>query len=100
MKQTAEEDESDLIYEKQKKLLLQDHLLICKVLMGTAVFVMILQIAFAIWRLTILRRVENSGKCDKQKCTLMIIWLHYIKLGFNVICSFNYVINIRNNLSD
>ena len=30
----------------------------------------------------------------------MIDWLHYIKLGFNFICGYNYIVNIRNNLSD
>ena len=43
------EDDSDLIYEKEMKVLLKDHGIICRFLMSFAIVVMVLQLAFAVW---------------------------------------------------
>ena len=44
-----EEDDSDLIYEKEVKLLVADHKQIATFLMTFSILILGLQIAFAIW---------------------------------------------------
>ncbi len=44
-----EEDESDLVYYKELRILLEDHKHVAKFLMIVSIIVMLSQIVFAVW---------------------------------------------------
>ena len=71
------EDDSDLIYEKEVKVLLQDHRTISRFLMTFGIFVLILQTVFAFWCLYQLNPSKNN------ETGLLIIWYHILKLLHN-----------------
>ena len=74
------EDDSDLIYEKEMKLLLKDHKVITRFLMGFAIVVMIIQLGFAVWCLTTI----YSPKDFKTEDGLLVIWYHILKILLNL----------------
>ena len=73
------EDDSDLIYEKEMKVLLKDHSIICRFLMSFAIVVMVLQLGFAVWCLTnIYKQIDETAEA------LLVIWYHILKLLLNL----------------
>ena len=73
------EDDSDLIYEKEMKILLADHKIITRFLMGFGIFVMIAQLAFAVWCL-----IAIYGQVKETSEALLVIWYHILKILLNL----------------
>ena len=81
-----EEDDSDLIYEKEVKLLVADHKQIATFLMTFSILILGLQIAFAIWCLiNIYQQVDSTSEA------LLIIWFHILKLFHNFYLINNFI---------
>ena len=73
------EDDSDLIYEKEMKVLLHDHKIVTRFLMGFGIVIMVLQLGFAIWCLTtIYSQVKDTSE------GLLVIWYHILKILLNL----------------
>ena len=72
------EDFSDLYYDRDLKVLLEDHRQVTKFAMLVAILVMILQMAFSVWSLTLL---SEKGSWENA---LLINWFHLLKLLMNL----------------
>ena len=68
----------ELLYDKIKKNLVEDHRVICRCLMIFSIVVYTLEIGFAIWCLVTLYAVGTSAEI------LMLTTLHYVRLGVAV----------------
>ena len=79
------EDDSDLVYEKEIKVLLEHHRQISKCMMTFAILVMTIQTAFGIWCL-----VTIYNDVDAMQEGLLIIWFHFLKIFHNVYLSYNF----------
>ena len=90
MSQSQIEDDSDLIYEKEVKVLIKDHKQIANFLMSFGIVVMALQTAFAFWCLyTIFQHIEKQGE------GLLIIWYHVLKIMLNLKMSSDFVSTMK-----
>ena len=73
-----EEDASDLYYDKELKLLIEDHKRVTKFTMIFSMLLMAGQIAFGVW---CLRENLNIGTWENA---LLINWYHLLKIFMNV----------------
>ena len=78
------EDDSDLIYERELKALLEDHLRICHFLMIIAIIVMSLQAFFAIWSL---KTLNDLGPFSDS---ILIQFFHLLKLFHNAYMIYSF----------
>lgn len=76
-----EEDESDLRYDRDLKILLEDHRYVTKFIMVIAIVAMFCQIAFAVWSIMAL---ANLGSWEDA---LLINWYHLLKILLNIYVS-------------
>ena len=75
-------------------------MLVCKFLMIIDIFVMAAQTVFAFWSLLKLNKIESSGECQYEQCALLLRWLHYLKIVFNLYTASSYLSNIKNGVAD
>ena len=69
------EDESDLLYERVKAEIVNDHKTITNCLMLFSVLIMLCQVAFGGWCISSLNSSTTYQEC------MLILWLHIIKIA-------------------
>ena len=84
-----EEDASDLYYDKELKLLLEDHKRVSKFMMIVSMLLMGCQIAFAVWCLQ-----TNLG-LGTWEDSLLINWYHALKIFMNLYVMLSFLQRIR-----
>jgi len=84
-----DEQKADLLYEKVKKDLLADHILVTRFLMSFSVAISILQIVYATYWLLVLHSTST------QQEHLMISTMHYIRIFFSCYISYFYIEKIK-----
>ena len=90
LSQSQIEDDSDLIYEKEVKVLLKDHFTVARFLMTFAIIVLALQSIFGCWCLyTIYEKIKSKDE------GLLIIWYHILKLFHNLYIIKNFITRMK-----
>ena len=84
-----ENDDSDLIYDKELKILLEDHKQISKLVMYVSILLMTAQSVFGIY---CMMELADQGTWEDA---LLINWFHVLKIFMNTLVSYTFFKRIR-----
>ena len=84
-----EEDDTDLIYDKELKILLEDHKHVAKFMMVVSIILLLCQVAFAVWCM------EELASVGTWEDSLLINWFHVLKIFMNVYVAQTFVKRIK-----
>ena len=85
------EDDSDLIYDKELKKLLEDYKLISKIMMIASIIIFVGQIVFGLW---CMKKLSDAGTWEDA---LLINWFHILKIALNAYISYTFFKRIKAN---
>lgn len=83
------EDESDLRYDRDLKVLLEDHRYVTKFIMIISIVAMVCQIAFGVWS------IIELGELGTWEDALLINWFHMLKIFLNIYVSKTFITRIK-----
>lgn len=84
-----DEDESDLVYYKELRILLEDHKHVAKFLMIVSIIVMLSQVVFAVWCM------QELAAVGTWEDALLINWFHLLIILLNLYIVQTFVKRIK-----
>mmetsp|Transcript_3858 Transcript_3858/g.4496 ORF Transcript_3858/g.4496 Transcript_3858/m.4496 type:complete len:177 (-) Transcript_3858:267-797(-) len=84
-----ENDDSDLVYDKELKILLEDHKTITKLMMIVSILLFTCQTVFGLW---CMNELSNLGTWEDA---LLINWFHVLKIILNCYISWTFFKRIK-----